>query len=395
MKQNFLILLLLLCSVLWNSCKEEGNLYYMDKGNAVPESVTNIKVEGKPGGVNISYKVPNDKNLSYVKAVYEIQPGVFSEAISSFYKDTLSLVGFGDTLEYKVNIFSVGKNNKTSKKTEIKVKPLLPPIKTVYKTLTLDATFGGLNVTFLNEHNAELAFFVLTDTLGIGNWIPVTAYYSDVSNGKFSIRGLDAKEGKYAVYVRDRWNNKSDTLVKSLTPLFEELIHRSNFKMVAGLASDKNKGQGKNLVTNLFSGNVGTSGDLYKSEDDTYPQWFTMDMGAKVIFSRMKLFQPVQYPYVTDWVREFEILGSNELVDDISKWISLGRFESIKPSGLPDPSYTAADMDYERAGEDYGFEEGLPAVRYMRFKVIINRGGGGKFYTLDELTFWGQIEKKP
>ncbi len=393
MKNNvYLIMFVSILLVYWYGCKEEKHLSYPDDSTVVPGQVSDVKVASTPGGAIITYKLPKDKSLSYVKAVYEIQPGVYREAKSSLYKDTLQLVGFGDTVEYKVDIVSVGKNEKESEPITLHVKPELPPVKSVFKTLTLDATFGGLQITFQNDAQADLAIFVMSDTTS-KEWIPLTTHYTSSLKGDFSIRGLKSKPGVFGIYIRDRWNNKSDTLVKALTPLYEEYIPHTYFKLVT-LPSDKNKGQGKYTVSNLFNGNYGAAEDWYKSEDDTYPQWFTMDMQTKVIFSRMKLFQAVQYPYVPDWVKDFEIWGSNELVDDWDKWTLLGHFESVKPSGLPDPSYTAADMEYERAGEDYSFPVGIPAVRYMRFKVLINRGGGGKFYVLNELSFWGQIEKK-
>jgi hypothetical protein len=98
-----------------------------------------------------------------------------------------------------------------------------------------------------------------------------------------------------------------------------------------------------------------------------------MDMQQPVVFGRMRLFQCIGYPYVPDWVKEFEIGGSNELADDGDKWILPGHFESFKPSGLPDPSCTAEDMEYERAGEDCSFPVGIPAVRYMHFKVLTGK----------------------
>jgi hypothetical protein len=393
MKQVVYLFMIILCTISWYGCKEEEHLYYKDNQSYVPEQVRDLNVFSVPGGVNITYKVPKDKTLSYVKAVYEIQPGVFREAKSSFYNDTLKLVGFGDTLNYSVNIYSVGKNEKMSPPINLSVKPLLPPVKTVFETITLDATFGGLNITFDNESRADLAIFVLTDTIGDGQWESLSTYYTSAMNGKISVRGLKAKEGHFAIYLRDRWSNKSDTLMKTLTPLYEELIPHSYFKLVTGLPSDKNLGQGSYSVANLFNGSYGVREDWYKSQDDTYPQWFTMDMNKRIVFSRMKLYQAIQYPYVPDWVKEFEIWGTNNLTDNWGDWTMLGKFESIKPSGLPDPSYTAEDLEYEGRGEDYDFPEGLPAVRYLRFKVLINRGGGGKFYVLNELTFWGQIEE--
>jgi hypothetical protein len=370
-------------------CKEEGHLAYPGDNDLTPGQVTDVNVISVSGGATITYKLPKDKSLSYVKAVYEIQPGVVREVKSSFYKDTIQLLGFGDTTNYRVDLYSVGRNEKTSSPVTLTVKPLLPPVKTVFETLTLSATFGGVNIRYKNEYQAALAIFLLQDTTG-SEWVQLYDYYTASAEGQFSVRGLKSHTSDFAIYIRDRWNNKSDTLFKTLTPLYEEAIPYQSFKLVY-LPSDKNKGQGKYVIANLFNGSILQGEDWYKSEDDTYPQWFTMEMEQKVIFSRMKLYQAIQYPYAPDWVKEFEIWGANELIDDWDKWTLLGKFECIKPSGFPDPSYTAEDMEYERTGGDYEFPEGLPAVRYMRFKVNINRGGGGKFYVLNELSFWGQI----
>jgi hypothetical protein len=46
-------------------------------------------------------------------------------------------------------------------------------------------------------------------------------------------------------------------------------------------------------------------------------------------------------------------------------------------------------MDYQRAGEDFTFDQPLPAIRYLRFQVTDTYGGGK--YQLSELTFWGQL----
>ncbi|MDR1221656.1 MAG: DUF4959 domain-containing protein [Tannerella sp.] len=392
MKTNIFMTLSALVLIGWYGCKEEEHLSYPDTDAAIPGQVHDVKWESIPGGAIVTYKLPEDKSLSYVKAVYEIQPGVYREAKSSSYQDSLYLVGFGDTTEYKVNIYSVGRNEKESAPITVNVRPDLPPVKSAFKTLTLDVTFGGVQITYKNEAQADLAIFVMADTTGNREWFQLAPHFTSSLEGNFAIRDMEAKAADFGIYIRDRWNNKSDTLVKNLTPLFEEPIPYSNFKLVS-LPSDKNKGQGTNSVDRLFDGKVGAGDTWYKSEDDTYPQWFTMDMQQPVVFGRMRLFQCIGYPYVPDWVKDFEIWGSNELVDDWDKWILLGHFESFKPSGLPDPTYTAEDMEYERAGEDYSFPVGIPAVRYMRFKVLTIRGGGGKFYSLNELSFWGQIVK--
>jgi len=372
-------------------CKEEERLYYLDESAGIPQQVSIVKTEPTPGGALIIYQLPKDKSLSYVKAVYDTGDGIVSEAKSSIYSDSLKLEGFGDTKQHTVNVYSVSRSEKASDPLEVKVTPLEPPVQTVFKTLTMEATFGGLDVTFENENRASLAIFIKGDTTGNGEWFDVADYYTEVPQGRISVRGMNPTEGDYSIYIRDRWNHKSDTLVQRLTPLYEELLPYQDFKLIT-LPSDKNVGQlGKYLVMNLFNGSYGKAEDWYKSQDDTYPQWFTIDMGHKVVFSRLKLFQAIQYPYVVDWVKDFEFWGSNEATDDWDKWTLLGSFSAEKPSGLPDPSYTAEDLDYERNGEDYNFPVGVPAVRYFRFVVTSNRGGGGKFYVLNEILLWGQI----
>ncbi|MDR2472845.1 MAG: DUF4959 domain-containing protein [Tannerella sp.] len=387
----FVAAALLYMSVI-SGCKEEERVYYLDDSAGTPQQVTDVKVLPTPGGAIITYKLPKDKSLSYVKAVYEIEGGIVREAKSSIYSDTLKLEGFGDTRQHTVNIYSVSRNEKMSEPLPVSVTPLEPPVFSVFKTLTMEATFGGLDIRFQNETQASLAIFIQGDTVG-GEWFNVADYYSAAPVGNISIRGMNPTEGNYSIYLRDRWNNKSDTMVLRLTPLYEELIPYGKFKLL-NLVGDKSLGQPKYPVMNIFNGKYGAAEDWYKSEDDTYPQWFTIDIGNSVIFSRMKLFQAVQYPYVADWVKDFEIWGSNEPVADWDKWTLLGSFQCEKPSGLPDPQYTAEDMDYERAGEDYNFPTGIPAVRYFRFKVLINRGGGGKFYVLNEVLLWGQIIKE-
>lgn len=394
MKKLLYFFMLLISAAGWHSCTEKENANYLDENAPAPQQVSELQVQSTPGGAMISYKLPKDKNLSYVKAVYEIQPGVFREAKASFYTDALALVGFGDTLRHKVEIYSVGRNEKMSAPLSVEVNPLTPPVKSVFETLTLEATFGGVNVTFKNTFQADLAIVVMMDTTGQGIWKPVTTHYTSALNGDFSARGMESKERKFAVYLRDRWNNKSDTLVRLLTPLYEELIPKASWKALK-LPGDFWTGVSTNYpVEEAFNGIENVSEDIFATKDyATLPQWFTVDLNQSVVLSRMKLFQRTSYPYNAVWVKSFEIWGSNNPDADggWDNWQLLGKFDSRIPSGSVWPNYTADDMVYQRAGEDFTFSQPVPKVRYIRFKVLKTYGGSGQ-YQLGEFTFWGQIK---
>jgi hypothetical protein len=71
-------------------------------------------------------------------------------------------------------------------------------------------------------------------------------------------------------------------------------------------------------------------------------------------------------------------------------WINMGEFYSpAKPSGLPNPQFTSADLAYWQAGFPFNFSLLLPKVRYIRFECLTNMGGTNNFFDANELTFWG------
>lgn len=377
--------------ILSGGCKKETNVY-IDPDAPAPAQVNGVKVVSTPGGAIVTYKAPLDSNLLYVKAKYEIRPGVFRVAKASYYTDTLALVGFGDTLTHDVKIYSVGRNGKESAPTSLQVKPLIPPVRSVFKSLTLTSTFGGIYVTFKDSTQADLAIVVMMDTTGLGTWTPVTTYYTAEKEGSFAGRGLDTLKRKFAVFVRDHWNNKSDTLFKIIKPLFEELIPKNTWKIYP-LPGDYWKNLARYPVTMVWDGIVNTHEDIFAVPATApFPSWFTVDMGVKVVFSRMKLFQRLPYPFNAVWVKKFAIWGSNNPNSDGSwgNWHELGVFDFRKPSGLPGQQYTADDLAYVAEGEDFLFPAGLPAYRFFRFELLDTYGHSGK-YQLGELTFWGQI----
>lgn len=394
MKKFFYYIMAVVFATCWYSCKEEGRIYYFDSNAPAPEQVSDLEVVNIPGGAIITYKIPKDNNFSYVKAIYEIQPGVFREAKSSFYKDTLDLVGFGDTLIHKVDIYSVGRNEKVSEPLSVEVKPLIPPVKSVFETLTFEATFGGVNVTFTNSDLANLVIVVLMDDITEqGAWIPIMTYYTAAMDGDFSVRGLEPEERKFAVYIRDRWDNKSDTLVRTLTPLYESLIPKSTWKALHLPGDFWQPLEPRFKLENVWDGITTETNNIFATVDYiTLPQWFTIDLNQTVIFSRMMLHQRLSHPYHAVWVKTFEVWGTNDYDPDggWNNWVFLDRFNSRTPSGSVWPNYTADDMAYQRVGEDFMFTQPVPAIRYIRIKVLDSYGGVGK-YQFCELTFWGQI----
>ena len=384
----------LFIALLWCACAKEGRLDPANPDTPAPMQVSEVKVNATPGGSILTYKLPQDANLAYVKAVYEIQPGVFREAKSSRYTDTLRLVGFGDELVHPVKVYSVAANEKTSEPVLVDVKPLTPPVKAVFNTVDFKETFGGVNVSMANPSKADLAIVILKDTTGNNNWVTVRTFYTAAITGDFAARGFDPKPQKFAVYIRDRWNNKSDTLFKTLAPLYEiEILGNTYKKLVLPTDQVELAGPG-NTIENLWNGSLAGDNFYASSNASSLPQWITIDLGKKVLLSRFKQFmRRGGHLYAGSGLKNFELYGSNAPDPDGSwpSWTLLGNFTTLKPSDLPLGQTTNEDINYaSNLGADFYFTTQPPAVRYLRLKFLETYASPGQV-VITELKFFGQI----
>lgn len=374
--------------LLWQGCKEMDRIDHIDPSTAIPAQISDVKTISTPGGVILTYKLPKDESMAYVKAVYEPKTGSRMESKASVYSDTLVLNGFGDTTSYDIKLYSVGKNEKASEPLVISVKPLQAPVHTVFDALTIEAAFGGVKMRFTNPLEANLAVVLLADTSGQGFWTELQAFYTRSPQGVLSFRGLAPTPKKFAVYLRDRWDNKSDTLFATLTPLFEEQVPKP-FTGLRLLTDTYQEVEPQYPIEKMWDGDINS---IFASKHNTTtPQWFTIDLGKRVVISRVRMHQRLpNYTFTGGNVKIYELYGSNNPDADggWNNWQLLGRFKNYEPPGAP----TAEEINAAYVlGEDHDLDIIPPAYRYVRFKTIATYGGGPQV-TIAELFFWGQIQ---
>ncbi|MEL7586455.1 MAG: DUF4959 domain-containing protein [Prolixibacteraceae bacterium] len=394
--------------ILGHSCEEEGRLDHIDYSAAAPGQVHDITVKNNPGGATIKYSLPEDENLLYVKAEYEIRKGVVRESKASYYADSLTLDGFGDTRIYDVKIFSVGKNEKTSEPLIVQVNPQTAPV--VLAAKELKSAFGGVSVTIENRYETDLAIVLMTDTAGTGYWNTLQTFYTSAARRTFSYRGLDTTPARFAAYVRDRWNNISDTIEATLTPRYEEFIPKNDWREIHLPTDtyDPIEGRAEYMLNRAFDGIINQANTMFATKTDApMPQWATIDLGTTIIMSRLKVFH--RSGAASGWtganVKKFELYGSMNPSSDgswDSSWISLGKFEASPPSGGVGPLITQADRDYASIeGIDFDLEandfapDPFVPIRYIRFKTTETCNGpslSGSVW-INELSFWGQIQE--
>ncbi len=396
--KNIFKLLIFMAIIILGSCEEKtlGPVIQND----IPPGPVEIKTfTAIPGGFDVSYKLPDDKDLLYVKAEYFIKEGEKSEVKASFYQNSLMISGFGDTSERTVKLYAVDRSANVSEPVEFTGSPLEAPVNLIQESLIMAPDFGGAKFTWVNLAEAPVSIMIYAeDSLGVIQLQHII--YTSVDSGRYSIRGFEPVPTRFFVVVRDRWDNFSDPKYpespdSTITPMYEARLDKTKFRKVI-LPNDTD--------WNAWEGRFESGYDedyqsfTHSQGDHSMPQIMTIDLGVKVRLSRFVVHQrgleQSFWAYSHGNPKRYDVYGSVELPDDgtgdLNNWIQLrDQCISVKPSGLPNGQNSDEDMIHFFQGDEYSFEVPIE-IRYFRFAVQETWDGAG-FINFSELTFFGDI----
>lgn len=385
MKHTRILVILL---ILFNACAELEK-EPMIKDNIAPSPIVNPVVENTPGGANISYTLPDETDLLYVVAEYELSNGEKTESRSSIFINLIPIVGFGDTLKHEVKLYCVDRSENRSAPVTVEIEPLRPPVKLVQGTISVTPDFGGVLFTWENPTNAPLAFDILAVN-SEGKLSTFETVYSAVSEGKYSIRGFEPVEAKFGIVIRDKWMNTSDTIIHFITPMYEYKLDKKLFSN-ADFPGDTDMNGWEGRFEYAYDDDIMTFN--HSLAGTGWPQMFTVDLGIKAKLSRVNIIQrqDPRFYYGHGNPRLFEIWGTNIVPDSTDMitedWYLLKDCVATKPS---EQGGTADEDDEHRLkGDEFTFALEDPPVRYVRFIVNETWGNTG-FIHFAEIEFWGQ-----
>ncbi|HTG54805.1 MAG TPA: DUF5000 domain-containing lipoprotein, partial [Niabella sp.] len=316
------------------------------------------------------------------------------EVKASYYINNLTVEGFGDTEEHEVKLYAVNRSEMASEPVSVKITPLENPIWGVFRSLALSPDFSGIRITAKNISKSSMAFEVFAeDSTGV---LKPTAnnIYTSAEDVIRTIRGYDSVPRNFAVTVRDRCLNYSDTLFAKITPLYEAEIPRSGFKAVT-LPGDVGLHQ-STPMTGMWDGIADWWPAITMTSSAVLtPQWITFDIGQLATLSRIVIYDYGEYfngrtYFYAGNLLDFEVWGSNNPPADgsFNNWVKLGTFKSVKPSGTPYGVNTAEDLEVARAGISYTFDAGTPKVKYLRIKSNKN-WQGTTYFAIAEVRVFG------
>jgi hypothetical protein len=368
-----------------------------------PAPLENVQIEKYPGGGRITYSLPKEKDISYVKGEY-FSNGTKHVLRASVYKNFLLVEGLGSTDPVDVTLYVVDHSENHSVPVTKTVIPDTPPLETIYETLELSPDFGGINVRWYNALGMEVGVTLFVeDSLGVYQESKTT--FSSQKNGNYTFTKYDTIKQKFAIRLFDKWSNTSALKEVELVPLFEKQLDRLLHKGYVLPYDNTTRFSSATDFPQLFDGTKTTYNNfLHTAEGDpsiTMPFYITIDLGMDAMLSRMMFWHRVQrnWEYSLHNVKEFELWAVRELKTGIDTywqedwkkdWEYMGKFLCNKPSEDEGAigQITSADLEYARKGFDFRMPN-VGKVRYLRF-AFISTWGGTNAVSIQELEFFGQ-----
>ncbi len=396
---SYLLLVIIITSL--SGCKEEY-LEPLENNMEKPDPVTNITVKNEPAQATITYTLPKNQDLLYVKAVYPLKSGVIREVKASYYTNSMILDGFADTEIHDVEVYAVNRSEIVSEPVIIQIQPMESPIWDVIKSMQILPDFAGVKITAENPFKADVTIEMMRpDSLGAWEKFGDDIYTSQKNIVKTN-RGLDTIPQKFGVTVRDRFMNYTDTFIATISPFYEELLAKNKFREVR-LPGDAEIQTVTPGMPTMWDGQWGWNhvNRMLTSTLDTNPQWVTVDLGQEAKLSRFKFHTYAEFItaskslfYYRGQMRHFELWGTTKysLDGSFDSWTLLGTFEVTKPSGLPYGEQSTEDFNKGDEGFEFNIDTNAPNIRYLRIKNNEN-WEGTTWFEISEITLYGDTRK--
>ena len=355
-----------------------------DVDSTPPGILSNISVVPTNGGGIISYSLPSDNDISYVRAEYTNSQGEEVFRVSSSYNTSVEINGLNQTTPIKVRLYVIDENENISDEVEVEFTPLESFIYLVQQSIEISPDLGGVKITW--ENIATKTVFVYVHILN-GTDETIRILSSDNAEESLFIRGLDAVEMTFSTKVEDFDGNITDLqVVGNYTPLFEEKIEKNTWTLIASQSINGNAYEGRTVnfwddIVDTVETDSDNSYFIATRENNggslNFPLDIVIDLNKNVKIKRLKLWQRaywyqgggVTYHYQEENLKSFNLYASN----DAQSWDLLGEFD------IGDPRDSAGNIPasaFQEAidGHDFTLENTSEQFRYLKISITSNYG---------------------
>ncbi|MDR2774582.1 MAG: DUF4959 domain-containing protein [Tannerella sp.] len=352
--------------------------------NRPPLSLSNVNITPTNGGAHITYSLPKEDDISYVKCEFTYA-GTARTVRSSIYRNYMEVEGIGEPEEIELRLYVVDHSENKSEAHVEKFVPLAPPMTAIFNSFHIEPTYGGVVVTWENPAKAMagISFMAAND---YGELELKDMVFSSLLTDSKKLRPFNTDKRLFALSITDKYENVSDTFKIETEPYYEVMLEKSKFSSPA-LAGDNTSVNDNRPIEKIWDGVLDDPDKYHGWHTDaaagfTIPQHFTIDLGAMAQLTHITIFERGEiYPFAQHNLRLFDIWGTDELAfprDDAAyynsnewkkDWTLLAECEIVKPSGLPPGTNTPEDIAAHNAGFDFDFRQDVSKMRYIRFEV--------------------------
>ena len=373
-----IIFLIFLITLTFSCSKNE------DVDSTPPGILSNISVVPTNGGGIISYSLPSDNDISYVRAEYTNSQGEEVFRVSSSYNTSVEINGLNQTTPIKVRLYVIDENENISDEVEVEFTPLESFIYLVQQSIEISPDLGGVKITW--ENIATKTVFVYVHILN-GSDETIRILSSDNAEESLFIRGLDAVEMTFSTKVEDFDGNITDLqVVGNYTPLFEEKIEKNTWTLITSQSINGNAYEGRTVnfwddIVDTVETDSDNSYFIATRENNggslNFPLDIVIDLNKNVKIKRFKVWQRaywyqgggVTYHYQEENIKSFNLYASN----DAQSWDLLGQFD------IGDPRDSAGNIPasaFQEAidGHDFTLANTSEQFRYLKFSITSNYG---------------------
>ena len=371
-----------------------------DDGDTTPPSVLTVdSVTPTNGGGIISYTLPNDDDILYVRAEYTNSNGVDVSRASSSYNNSIEIDGLNQTTALTITLYVIDENYNQSAPIYVELVPLESFIYLVQESIEVNTDLGGFRITWENIQSKTVYVFVHINN-GIEEEIRILS--SNNSSESIAVRGLPSEEITISTRIED-FDENSTTLEEkgTLTPLFEQVIDKSTWTLVASQSVNGNAWEGASV--NFWDDVIDTTNN---NSDNSYfmiwrdlnggslnwPLDLVIDLNKNVKVTRFTVWQraywyngPSDIPYYfqEENMKSFTIYASN----DAQVWEELGQFDIGDPRDS-EGNIPQTALDSAANGHEFELDEVSESFRYLKFSVTSNYGSEA-YVNGSEITMYG------
>ncbi len=198
------------------ACEEGSRFQSSESDSTPPGKPAIIRWEPLYGGARFFYTIPADEDLLSVNAEYTNDKGKTFYFTSSFYTDSLDVIGLGSTDSKSIKLYSVDRAGNRSETVSVEITPLEPSITRVARTLAVKPGFSSFLVDWVNELNQLINVYVSFKYTQNGQLRDIVSVFSsNMLKERRFIQDLDlasTEPVEVSVRVEDHYGNSTEDI---------------------------------------------------------------------------------------------------------------------------------------------------------------------------------------